>query len=132
VLDEWTECRQRGETVHAVVSELTGPNREFFLEHNTKSFLSVPIMLRSGLWGFLGFDDCHVERVWSRLEIDVLETAAALTAGAIQRARAGDKLHESQRLLVQAQRPAHCGRWGLEFPTAVVALSDEGLRDLRV
>jgi len=128
VLDEWTERRQRGETVQAVLSELTGLNRDFFLIHNTKSFLSVPIMLRGGLWGFLGFDDCHGERVWSRLEIDVLETAAALTAGAIERARADDKLHESQRLLVEAQRIAHVGSWELDFATELVTWSDEGWR----
>src|SRR5262249_31216508 len=40
-LDEWTERRQRGEVVQANLSELTGYNRQVFLEQGTLSFISV-------------------------------------------------------------------------------------------
>ncbi|MGH6960476.1 MAG: PAS-domain containing protein, partial [Dongiaceae bacterium] len=43
-LDAWTERRQRGEVVQATLSELTGYNRQVFLEQGTLSFISVPIM----------------------------------------------------------------------------------------
>ena len=73
------------EIVQATLKDVTGETRQTFLEAGTQSFISVPIMLRAGLWGFLGLDDCRAERVWNTLEIDVLKTAAALIAGAMER-----------------------------------------------
>jgi PAS domain S-box-containing protein len=111
VLDEWTARRQRGEVVQARLSELTGYNRQVFEETRTLSFISVPVMLRSGCWGFLGFDDCHVERDWTALEIDVLTTAAALIAGAIERADADERLRVSEQRYALAARGANDGLW---------------------
>jgi PAS domain S-box-containing protein len=111
VIDEWTARRQRGEVVQATLRDVTGYNRQVFEETQTLSFISVPIMLRSGCWGFLGFDDCHAERAWTALEIDVLTTAAALIAGAIERAAADERLRISEQRYALAARGANDGLW---------------------
>ena len=77
-LGDWSRRRQRGEIIQAVLRELDGYARQVFLEHGTLSFASVPIMLGETWWGFLGFDDCRQERVWSPLEIDVLMRSASI------------------------------------------------------
>ena len=56
VVDDWTLRRQRGEVVQAMLRDLTGYNRQVFEDTSTLSFISVPIMLRGGCWGFLAFD----------------------------------------------------------------------------
>ena len=86
-LDEWTRRRQRGKLVMATLRQVAGYDRQVFLEQGVLSFVSAPIMLRRGYWGFLGFDDCKAERTWSRHEIAVLGTAGGLIAGAMERPR---------------------------------------------
>ena len=110
-LSAWGAARQRGEIVQATLRDVTGETRKTFLEHGTQAFVSVPIMLRSGAWGFLGLDDCRNERQWSDLEVDVLKTAAALIAGAIERAQADEELRRSRERYVLAARGANDGLW---------------------
>ncbi len=110
-LSAWAAARQRGEIVQATLRDVTGETRKTFLEHGTQAFVSVPIMLRSGAWGFLGLDDCQNERQWSDLEVDVLKTAAALIAGAIERAQADEELRRSRERYVLAARGANDGLW---------------------
>jgi adenylate cyclase len=54
-------------------------------------------MVAGRWWGFLGFDDCHIERQWSSAEIDVLKTAAGLVAAAIERERAEKLAQDAER-----------------------------------
>jgi signal transduction histidine kinase/CheY-like chemotaxis protein len=103
--DDWAHRRQRGEVIQTVRSATSGYTREVFEEHGTLSFLSVPLTASGRWWGFLGFDDCRTERAWTEIEIDVLRTAAALIAGAIERqqteaeiARQREALHQSEKL----------------------------------
>jgi PAS domain S-box-containing protein len=110
-LSAWAAARRRGEIVQATLQEVTGETRTTFLEHGTRAFISVPIMLRAGVWGFLGLDDCRNERQWSDLEIDVLKTAAALIAGAIERSRADEELRRSRERYALAARGANDGLW---------------------
>ncbi|UEM04910.1 EAL domain-containing protein [Skermanella rosea] len=97
-LTDWTERRRRGELIQGLTRDLSGYLREDFEYQRILSFVSVPILVAGAWWGHLGFDDCESERVWSELELDVLRTAAALIAGAVERSRAAGVLRTSEAL----------------------------------
>jgi class 3 adenylate cyclase/PAS domain-containing protein len=110
-LNEWSARRERGEVIQATLAETAGYTRQVFLEHGTLSFLSVPVMVEGRWWGFLGFDDCKHERVWSEAEINVLKTAAAVIAGAVERERANEQIRLSEERYELASRGANDGLW---------------------
>ncbi len=110
-LDDWARRRQRGEVVQAMLSETTGYTRQVFEEHGTRSFVSVPIMAKRAWWGFLGFDDCRTERVWTELEVEVLKSAASLVSAAIERAQVDERLRLSEERYALAARGANDGLW---------------------
>ncbi|HET6224617.1 MAG TPA: ATP-binding protein [Dongiaceae bacterium] len=126
--DEWFRRRAQGEVIQVTLSQTHGEARKLFEETQTYSMLSVPIMVDGRLWGSLGFDDCRSERVWNDVEIDLLKTATALIAGAIERAQGDQMLRDRENELIEAQRIAHVGSWELDFATDRVTWSDEGWR----
>lgn len=119
-LGEWSRRRQRGEVIQALRRDTDGYTRQVFEEHGTLSFLSVPIMVEGQWWGFIGFDECREERVWSELEIEVLKTAAALVAGAIERAAAHERLRLSEERYALVARGGNDGLydWDVAAGTA--------------
>jgi CheY-like chemotaxis protein len=60
------------------------------------SILIVPIIIEDHFWGFIGFGDCHSERIWSNSEVSVISTAAESIGGAIMRNRIEGELRKYQ------------------------------------
>ncbi len=71
--------------VKGCVNEMTGVLQQILISQSVLSLLIVPVMVHDDFWGFVGFDDCHQERVWSEGDISVLRAAAAGIGGAIHR-----------------------------------------------
>jgi PAS domain S-box-containing protein len=122
-LGDWPRRRQRGEVVQATLRDVTGYARQVFLDHGTLSFLSVPIMVKGQWWGFLGFDDCKFERMWSSAEIDVLKAAAGVIGGAIERERSLEQLRLSEERYALAARGANDGLWDWDMLSGKAYLS---------
>lgn len=125
---EWFAKRRKGETIQVTLGSTRGEARKLFERTSTFSMLSVPIVVDNGFWGTLGLYDCRNERLWEEPEIDLLKTAAALIASAIERASSDERVRERDNKLVQAQRIANLGIWELDFETSLVTWSDEGRR----
>jgi hypothetical protein len=53
-LDEWTRRRQQGEVIQAMLRDLSGYNRQVFIEQGTVSFVSVANHGPQRLLGLLG------------------------------------------------------------------------------
>jgi len=75
-----------GELISAITSQLPdGKLKKNVSEQNIKSFLVLPIIINNRLHGFIGFDDCYNERVWTISEITFLSNIIFNLATTIQR-----------------------------------------------
>jgi PAS domain S-box-containing protein len=76
---------EMGNTLKFLIKKLPVNERQVFVDRNIKSILLVPIMIDNEYWGFIGFDDCCTDRLWSGDEESFLSTMAATIGAVIKR-----------------------------------------------
>ena len=92
-----------GRPFYGLVRHMTPAERPHMEAQDIRSLAVVPIFSHAGWWGFLGFDDCHSERVWSGSEIEALRNCAGVLGAAIARHHS-DTIEREQRALAEALR----------------------------
>jgi signal transduction histidine kinase/CheY-like chemotaxis protein/PAS domain-containing protein len=75
-IPHWLGPLSQGEVIKGLIREMPEPERPILEAQNIQSILVAPIFFRKRFWGFIGFDDCTNERMWSPLEEQILKTAA--------------------------------------------------------
>ena len=102
----WKETLQSGQCLNALVKDTTLQERVLLLPQGVVSILLVPIFLQNKFWGFIGFDDCHKERVFSDTEKNILRICgfmAMVINDTIQNEVAMHLLAEREAALISAQ-----------------------------
>ncbi|MGQ0600234.1 MAG: PAS domain S-box protein [Anaerolineales bacterium] len=102
--DHWWEALAHREVLSGRVHEAPEIQRSQLEAQGIQSLLLAPIFIRDHWWGYIGFDDCHRERVWSEAEQAILLTAVATLGGALERQRTEATVRESEarfRLLAE-------------------------------
>ncbi len=101
----WAEKFEKHELIFGLVKDFPEEEKEVLMNQNIKSILIVPIYVAEKVWGFIGFDECSYERIWSIQEIEALQAVANLISGAIVKdkmerelIKAKDKAEEMNRL----------------------------------
>lgn len=59
--------------------------KKTLVDEDILSILVIPIFVKKELYGFIGFDDCSTERIWTDDEINILQTLANNISSAIER-----------------------------------------------
>lgn len=75
--------------------------KEVLQSQDIKSILALPVMAFNRFWGFVGFDDCTVARIWSEDERAVLKAFCGSLAKAIERATVQLNLEQTQQELLK-------------------------------
>ena len=74
-----------------------------FAARNIKAFMSVPLVKKDRLVWVLSVH-CHSVRHWSALDVSLVEEVAERTWAAVERARAGQALRESEAALRESEK----------------------------
>ncbi|WP_396211641.1 PAS domain S-box protein [Flavobacterium sp.] len=70
--------------------------KQSLVEKNIKSIINIPIFIKNELYGFIGFDDCTNERIWSEDEINILQNLANNITSAIERNESDNLVTETE------------------------------------
>jgi signal transduction histidine kinase/DNA-binding response OmpR family regulator/PAS domain-containing protein len=81
----WKETLQAGRCINGPIVNLSREEQENLSSQGIVSLLVVPVFLRDEFWGFVGFDDCHRERVFTDNEESILRSGSLLIANSLLR-----------------------------------------------
>ena len=82
-LPGWEEKLTKNECINAIVSQMPHGEGVRFSNQGILSLLIVPVFLRGEFWGFVGFNDCHRERLYTVNEELILRSASLLITNAL-------------------------------------------------
>gem|GEM_PF-655370 len=92
----WYPILAAGEAVKGLLRDLPETERLILEPQAIRSILVLPIRLHDYFWGFIGFDDCHTDRIWTTVEEDILRNAGAALGQTYVRLRAQTALRQSE------------------------------------
>jgi signal transduction histidine kinase/CheY-like chemotaxis protein/HPt (histidine-containing phosphotransfer) domain-containing protein len=81
----WEKTLSGGNCVNGLVRDLSPEEQAQLSPQGILSILVVPIHLHNRFWGFMGFDDCSKERVFTENEEAILRSASLLVTHALLR-----------------------------------------------
>jgi len=83
--NEWLESLSSGNCINGIVREMPPELQAQLSPQGILSLLIVPIFMDDKFWGFIGFDDCHRERIFTGEEEAILRSCGLLFANAVIR-----------------------------------------------
>ena len=81
-MPEWEEILSKGQCINSLVRDLSPGSRNQLAPQGIRSIFVAPVFLQEMFWGFVGFDDCHRERIFSENEVSILRSGCLLIANA--------------------------------------------------
>ena len=87
------EILGRNEIYYSLTRDVKDPQlKALFESRDIKSTVSIPIFVMGGFWGFVGFNDCHIERKWTPTEFSILKSFTVTLGAAIERTQMEEQL----------------------------------------
>jgi PAS domain S-box-containing protein len=97
LLRRWCTELAAGRPIRRLARALPTLEREVVEGWGMRSVMAVPITIEDNFWGFVGFDDCHTDRIWTDSEVSILAAMAGSIGGAIARQQSEQAMREAQR-----------------------------------
>ena len=103
-LPGWEETLSSGACINSLVRNLSPKEQARMSSQGIISVLIVPVFLQDKFWGFVGFNDCHQERIFSENEETILRSGSLLIANALLRYETTLNLHSALEKAQTASR----------------------------
>jgi len=87
-MTRWYETLSAGRSLSGLTCEFPVAEQELLKRDTIQSILMVPILMDEQFWGYIGFDECGSDRIWTKNEQSILIAMAASISGAIKRQEA--------------------------------------------
>jgi len=94
-IPEWKHKLSQGNCINSIVRDMSPAEQAQLSPQGIVSILVVPIFLRNEFWGFVGFDDCQNERLFTKNEESILRSGSLLIANALLRHDMTQKLEST-------------------------------------
>jgi PAS domain S-box-containing protein len=94
-LDRWETMLSRDQLIQGRVKDFPEAERDRLSSYGIYSTVVVPIFVGEEWWGFVGFDECRAERIWSVAETEALRAVGRILGSFIQRKRSEDALRKA-------------------------------------
>lgn len=98
-LDRWLHEFENGNAMSGNIREFPATEKNFLNSQKVKSVLCIPIFSSKQLWGYIRFDQCLTEHMWSKPEVDALKTAAAILGAVFEHKNVVKKLKYTNDIL---------------------------------
>ncbi|MCL1817470.1 MAG: hypothetical protein FWG35_00975, partial [Spirochaetaceae bacterium] len=81
----WEDVLSRGDCISGLVRDLPPGEQEALTPQGILSIFVMPVFVREQFWGFIGYDDCHSERVFPENEQSILRSGGIIAVNALLR-----------------------------------------------
>ncbi|MCX6050091.1 MAG: response regulator, partial [Chloroflexi bacterium] len=97
--ERWRRTLAQGKPIEGLVRTLPTEEQAWLKSQGILSILATPILSDGQFWGFIGFDDCQTERVWSDSTRSILTTLATSLGSALARKQIAEQLRHQEKFM---------------------------------
>lgn len=121
----WIDTFLSGRCVNNLVRNMPPLEQDQLAPQGILSIITAPILFHGELWGFIGFDDCHSEYVWTEPEENILRAAGTLIGTAIRSQRINEALRQAEERFRMVEEATGEVIWSVDGDFRLVYISDK-------
>ncbi|MCL2025862.1 MAG: transporter substrate-binding domain-containing protein, partial [Leptospirales bacterium] len=103
-LPGWEAILSHGKCINGLVRDMPPVEQAKLSSHGIISILVVPMFLHEQFWGYIGFDNCREERIFSETEEMILRSASRLITNVLLRQDMSQNLQSALEKAQDASR----------------------------
>jgi PAS domain S-box-containing protein len=93
----WKSRLSNNEVIKGLVKDFPDDERKILEAQSTLSLIVAPLFVEGVFYGFVGFDDCKTNRIWTDTDISIIRMLASNISGAFEISTTKKRLIESAK-----------------------------------